>query len=438
MATTEKPREVSYEFIRAVMSSTNKFAVEKAKYGILFAMQDVRALRRLHTYYSAQRGEYDYVHAGVWLYPNGNWPEPLFVNLGLGIDHSSGPIKGYTLAVKPSASDAIRLYRNCVLPKELWLPERLRHYAQDWDVFGLDDWVAIDNALDLISGNAILMWLTWGVIVIRLPPNRGDLKGKEERTNQTVQRQFLAPLPGYVPPPSRKGFDKRYEYAREAAKAKASLTFEEFEAKLVPYILEFNHKKHPDLKKPRIQIFRERQEMAPLILPTGALQLRATFALTYPATLTREGVQVENVHFNSDELHAVFRTYSGPVFVKLNPDNVQSVLVIIPLRNEPVEAYMRTFELHQPVTLEMFRLARDRAAQSSPDIDPQTHHPAAFADELENITRWQHPRGERASAAAQAAAHGSSAAQQGAAQSATQEKDVQTADDLLRGSHISR
>lgn len=437
MTNTPNAAAVSYEFIRQVLASTNKYELEKAKYGILYATQDIRALGRLHTYYSGQRAELDYVHAGTWLYPNVNWPEPLFVNLGLGVHHCSGCIKGYTLSVAPSASDAIRLYRNCVLPKELWLTQRLRRYAQDWDVFGLDDWIAIDNALDLIAGNVILMWIALGVIVLRLPPNRGDLKGKNERTNQTVQRQHLSRLPGYVPPPSRKGFDKRYEYAREAAKAKANLTFADFEDKLVSYICEFNHAGHPDLHKPRIQIFRERQEIAPLIVPTGALQLRATFALTYRAKLTREGVQVENVHFNSDELHAAFRTYSGNVFVKLNPDNVQSVLVILPGQNEPLEAQMKTFELREPVTLEMFKLARARAEQRNPAFDPNTLLPVAFAEELENITRWQHVPGERASAAAQAAAHGAVTAEPESDQRLAPPRSNQSAEHLLRGSRIN-
>lgn len=41
--------------------------------------------------------------------------------------------------------------------------------------------------------------------------------------------------------------------------------------------------------------------------------------------------------------------------VKLDPDNVRSVLVFVPHIDEPIEALLSTFDLHIPISLELIR-----------------------------------------------------------------------------------
>ncbi|WP_324781131.1 Mu transposase C-terminal domain-containing protein [Thiobacillus sedimenti] len=360
LVTTKTPVQVSYEFVRQNLQGVDKFEQKLRLLGALHAIQDERQIGRLHTYYPGQRTELDYTKYGVWLFPNENWNEPLFYYTGTGIDHASKAIKGFTITVDPSARDAVRLYRNCVLPKALWLPPSLHHHAQGWDVFGIEVYVAVDNATDLTANAIILMFFINGVIVLRMPPRRGDLKGTVERTQQTIETRVVSSMPGYV---SKKytGLDPRYKKIRDRAKAKANMTVADFQARLVEGIQEHNHARHPDFKKPRIQVWRDGQEQAPLVLPTGRLQLRTTFALTYEATLTREGVQAETLMFNSPELHAVYRVHTGEkVHVKVDPDDVRSVLVFVPQLNEPVEAFLSTFDLDFPMSLELIRVVLKR------------------------------------------------------------------------------
>ncbi len=214
---------------------------------------------------------------------------------GFGIDHESTVIKGFTCTVDPSARDAVRLYRNCALPAPLWLPQHLRTKAHHWDVFGIDRISVIDNAMDLTANSVVLMYLVLGVILLRMPPRRGDLKGLVERTQSSKQSGYISTLPGYVSQKhmgSKKfgGFDPRYKKVRDRAKAKANLTVADYEAKLLETTLDYNHAKHPQLRKPRIEVWRDGQELAPLVLPTGNLQIRSVYALTYETSLTREGV----------------------------------------------------------------------------------------------------------------------------------------------------
>lgn len=352
----KKPKNgVSDELVRQLLLGVDKFDQKLRTLGKLHAVQDEREIGRLHTYYPGHRTELDYTKYGVWLFPNENWNEPLFYYTGIGIDHHSKVIKGFTTTVDPAARDAVRLYRNCVLPKSLWLPESLRHHAQHWDVFGLEVIVVVDNATDLTANAIILMFMINGVIVLRMPPRRGDLKGGVERTQQTLETRFISSLPGYVPK-KYAGLDPRYKKMRDRAKAKADMTIADFHTKFVEGVMTHNHDPHPDLKKPRIEVWRDGQEQAPLVLPTGRLQLRTAFALTYDVTLTREGVVAEELQFNSPELNLVYRQYSGKVHVKLDPDDIRSVLVFVPQLVEPIEAFLSTFDLDFPMTLELMRV----------------------------------------------------------------------------------
>ena len=377
------PDNPSLETIRQLLARTDKFEKKVALLGRRYAIQTVRPIGSLHTYYPGQRSELDYTKFGLYLYPTENWNEPqVYVN-GFGIDHCSAVCKGYTILTAPAARDAIRLYRNCVLPKSLWLPDALKSKANAWDVFGIEELIAIDNGMDLIANAAILVFIHHGVIVLRIPPKRGDLKGTVERFIGVVEQQFVSRLPGYV---DRQfiGLDERHSLLRARAKAAANMTVAEYEAKLLDYILKYNDAPHPKLKKSRIRVWRDGQVHAPLLLPTGELQLRASFALTYEPTVTREGVRVDNRQYNSPALFEKYRTYSGKAIVKVAPDDIRSVLVLFPDKNDPVEAHLTNFEFKWPVSLELFELVMKRLEDNGAE-DEAEDLSDKFAEELRKL-----------------------------------------------------
>lgn len=239
---------VSREFIRGVLDSVDKFEHRKELLGYLYATQQIREIGRLHTWYPGQRTELDYTNYGIWLFPNAQWNEPVLYQDGIGIDHASGCIKGFTITSAPSSRDVIRLYKRCVLPAVLWLPDRLKGKAQNWDVFGLENLVAIDNAADLTSNMAMLMFMGLGSIVSRMPPKRGDPKGGVERTQGVLEQTFIRTWPGYIPK-VHIGLDPRFSKARERAKSKASMTVADYEERMTDAIIEFNESLHPRIKK---------------------------------------------------------------------------------------------------------------------------------------------------------------------------------------------
>ena len=349
---------VSSELIRQLLRETDKFETKFRQLGFLHATQDVRAIGRLHTHYPGQRAELDFTKYGIFLYPTENWNKPVLYYDGMAVDHASSVVGSFVTTASPSAADVIRLYRRHVTPKRLWLPSHLQRYSQDWDVFGIPMLIALDNGPDFVAYASMSVYMLTGTIVLRVPPRRGDFKGQIERTQGTFETKFISHLPGYVP---RRyvGLNPKYTKHRERAMAAATMTVAEFEAKMVQNILEFNHEPHPRLRRRRIDVYRSGLELAPPLLLTGQMQQRVTFALTYEATLTREGVQVENMKFNSDALHEAYLTYSGRVIVKLDPDDVRAVLVLLPKHglSDPIEAFLTTFSYREgPVSLELYRM----------------------------------------------------------------------------------
>lgn len=428
---------VSREFVRQLYQGIDKFEQKTRMLGLLHAIQEEREIGRLHTYYPGQRTELDYSKYAVWLYPNARWNEPLMYYTGVGLDHTATVFKGLTITTDPSGRDAVRLYRNCVLPKSLWLPPSLHGLAQHWDVYGLEVMVVIDNATDLTTNAITLMFMVNGVIVLRMPPRRGDLKGTVERNQGTLETTYISCLPGYV---ARKyaGLDPRYKKIRERAKAKANLTVADYEAKLVEAISEHNHGRHPDLAKSRIEVWRAGQEQAPLVLPTGNLHLRTTFALTYEVTLSREGVIAEGLQFNSTALHDVYLHYSGKVHVKLNPDDVRAVLVLVPQIDQPIEAFLTTFDIDFPMSLELLRVLLARlGAQYAGNDAWKTDLGFHVLDELQRLQSgpMSPTPGKTKRSDAQAATHAAAAPRVTPEQ--TQAKSTVDLSDILKGSKIN-
>lgn len=392
---TNQSSPVSAELVRQLLNGVDKFDLKLKQLGALHAIQDVRAIERLHTWYPGQRAELDFTKYGVFLYPNANWNHPVLYQDGMGVDHASGVVGSCLISASPSAADVVRLYRRLVMPKAIWLPESLRSSAQEWDVFGLPLLLALDNGADFMSNAALLVYMLTGTILLRVPPRRGDLKAVVERTQGTFETRFVSGLQGYVP---RKyvGLNPRYTKQRERAMAAAKLTVAEYEKKVLDNILEFNHEPHPRLQRRRMDVYRSGLELAPPLLLTGRLQQRATFALTYEVQLTREGVQVENLKFNSDALFDSYLTYTGRVIVKLDPDDIRAVLVFVPKQTsgKPVEAFLTTFSYDEgPITLELYRLTRrsHEAEMQARGRFEVKDVPYVFEQQLERVQSFSAP-----------------------------------------------
>ncbi|MFZ5541727.1 MAG: Mu transposase C-terminal domain-containing protein [Pseudomonadota bacterium] len=379
------PEHMSRETVRRFVNAVNKKQKAEALHGALYAERELRAIGRLHTAYVGQRSEYDWTKYIVYLYPNPAWDLPLPYFTGFGIDHYSRVKRGFATALFPSRRAIVRLYKRCVLPKYMWLPPQL---AADFGVFGTEEIAVIDNAMDLTANSSISMFLSLGVIVLRVPPYRGDLKGTIERDLRTTESQFVSALPGYRPyiknsrSPEAKAHDAR-------ARREAKLTVAEYEERLASYCNEANLAPHPTLRAPRMRVWEDGVARYPTLLPTGRIQLRTTFALTIETSLTRMGVVANGLQYQSQALHEKFLTWrGGKVRVKQDPDDIRSVLVYTNDQNEPIEAHYVTHQLHGPTSLELLKVQLEIARTLQGE--PPEKLAVVLPELLERVNRGEH------------------------------------------------
>jgi hypothetical protein len=345
----------SYSVTRAARRQLQRFDLSLESLGIRFAVQHQRELKRLHTFLPGDRSELDYSKYGVFLRPNEAWDEGLLFQLGLGVDHYSTAIKGHTLTAQPTAISSVRLYKNCVLPPRLWLRENLLpEFGDKLDVCGIDRLVAVDNGRDFRSNAMVRLFMTLGVIMLIVPPKRGDLKGTVERTLRSLEQMFFEVLPSYVP--NVYPFtDPRSKWLRDKA-GRSCPTVAEFEEQVVGAIHAYNLQDHPVLKKPRIVVYREGLASAPPLLPVGQAQIDALFAIPYEAQVTREGVRAETWNYNSSELHEYCRVGGPKVTVCVPVDDVRTAMVFHPELVEPLRVPLTTHRFDGPTPLELAKL----------------------------------------------------------------------------------
>ena len=353
MADTTRTNWPSYSVTRALRRQMQKFELSLASLGIRFTIQHERELSRLHTFLPGDRCELDYSKFGIFLRPNRAWKEKVGFQVGIGVDHASGVIKGFTVSAQPTAISGVRLYKNCVLPARLWLrPELAEKYGDKLDACGIDRVVVMDNALDLKSNHMVRMLMQLGVIMLLAPPKRGDLKGKVERTIRSLEQTAIEVMPGYYPNGYR-FTDPRNKWLRDKAERSTSLTVAEFEDMLCAAIVAHNWQNHPDFKKPRMIVYREGLTSAPPLLPVGLTQIDSLFAMTYTSKVTREGVQAETWHYNSAELHDFVRVDGPSAKVCVPVDDVRTAVVFHEELVEPIRVPLMTHKFDGPTPLEL-------------------------------------------------------------------------------------
>jgi len=257
-----------------------------------------------------------------------------------------------------------------VLPGYLWLPQHLAEkYGHEFDVCGFDRIVAIDNARDLQSEAVTAMFLMVGAIVLCIPPKRGDLKGKVERTIRSLEQMFFQALDGYISNVD-KFLSPEAKELRKRAYAEAKLTVAEFEELLLLAILAYNKHKHPDDNRPRIQVYREGLQAAPPFLPVGRKQIDTIFSMTYSATVTREGAQAETWHYNSRELQQFCRVGAQKVLVCIPVDDVRNAIIYHPELTDPLLVPLTTHIFPEATPLEYAKLVLNKLTESSYRIAP--------------------------------------------------------------------
>ncbi len=204
--------------------------------------------------------------------------------------------------------------------------------AKEWPCYGVPDYIAVDNGLDLVSFAVSMACLQLGIEVMRMPPREPWYKGTIERFGRTMNTRLVHWLPGTTYGGQKKGYDYNPE-------ASACITFDDFCRAFEHYVVKI-HNRTPRRNKPGvpIELFTSHTKTWPVRLPEDIEDFNAVFALTIRPTLQQAGFQYEHERYNSMELGDLWNHMpeNSKVIAKVDPTDIRQIRVIDPRTNKPI------------------------------------------------------------------------------------------------------
>lgn len=335
----------------------DRYHVLKARYGERYARQSVRTFGGgAKTERPLQRVEMDHTPLDIQVID-----ESTQLVLGrpwitLMIDHYSRMIVGMHISFRgPSVDSVLRCLRHAIAPKS-YVAERFPEIEGEWPCYGLIEELWCDNGLEF-HGKAIeAAAQELGIHVMYCPSREPHHKGTIERFNRTLNHAVLHRLPGTT----FSRYDKRLQYnSDDQAVIPLSALEEIIHRWLIDvYSCEF----HRGIQAAPLQKWAEGIAHAPPKLPPDLNSLKVYVARTERRHLNKNGIQANQLRYNSDALQDMRHRYGDiEVTVRIDPDDVDVVYVLDEQRKSYVMAQCILPGYAEGMSVEMHRLIRKKA-----------------------------------------------------------------------------
>lgn len=187
-----------------------------------------------------------------------------------------------------------------------------------WPCHGIFRNILIDNGMEFHSGSLREACLSLGISITHHPVKQPHFKGPVERFFGTVNNGFLKPLKG-------KTFSNIVEKGDYNPVEEAVIPFPDLYEAFLRWLVEvYGHDFHRGINDFPVNKWLEGVEKYPVDLPVSADSLLILLSSVYERNLSRHGIQVNSIIYNSDELNHLFRQYGkvSRVKVKIDPANV--------------------------------------------------------------------------------------------------------------------
>lgn len=376
---------ISYETLRKVARRLDRYELDRRRWGRTYA-ENKRAPRSagVRTTRPLERVEMDNFLVDVHLLvrtPNGFIVQRPWLTVA--VDHYSGVILGYHLSLAPpSASSLLAALRTAILPQDFQTPEEnpirnivdrlaaidqmgkpqmseevprlkpivaaLRSLREPPPIFGIPDYACVDNGPDYVGRGFMDACFNLGIEILYAPPRMAWIKAIIERVGRTLNTRLFHWLPGTTLGKWLK--DHQYDPQKDAL-----ILYEDFERLLAFYVY-YIHNYTPIQKKGKPPIDRWMAGIAqyPPRVPESAEAFDAGLALTYPVTVTQQGIAFSSLYYNNPELGALWNRLEKPtrkrrVNIKVNPLDITRIFVIDPRTDEPFAVPCTTAFEYPPV-----------------------------------------------------------------------------------------
>jgi len=236
------------------------------------------------------------------------------------IDHYSHMILGLQLSFEPPSSQALGLAcLNAYTRKESFLSEL--GIDMHWPAHGIPETLVADNGKEFWGEYFENIIEGLGSVVQYCPVREARYKSRVERFFGVLNSLYLDDKPGVVRKigKSRAGYDPRQE---------ATITFTEFKTDLLRWITEIFHRmpvEDKDLTPYDLWTSSEDEFQIPEVSKESLSPILMT---TDERTLSRTGVEINSLHYESEILKDIFRRDGDcKIVVKSNPFDLGHIFV---------------------------------------------------------------------------------------------------------------
>jgi len=275
------------------------------------------------------------------VYPNGDVLGRLWLTLAL--DVYSRMVVGFDISPEaPSYRSIMRCLRNAIAPKDAFLKRVVEEFnaqgfrdlcaeiENEWVCFGLIETLVVDNGLEFHSQNLLDAAGQLGISVEYNPKRSPRYKGKVERFFGTLNSKLIHKLDGTT-------FSNPLERGEYPAEKNAKLTIQDLMLLVTKFVVdEYHHSYHNGIRDCPILKWEKGTNTHPVCLLSNPEDLEVLTSCVEMCTLSRTGVTLQNLQFQSDAIQMLYRRLmSGSirlpenpkVKVKYDPENLLTVYV---------------------------------------------------------------------------------------------------------------
>jgi putative transposase len=254
--------------------------------------------------------------------------------LTLGIDrYTRMPVGLYIGLEPPSAYAALQCLYNMIMPK-LYVQEEFPEIVGEWNAGGPPTVIVHDNGAEFLSESWKATCAALNITTQQGPVGRPDYRGIGERIMRTFKESSpLDMLPGKTSQKLRHIKDYNPEID-------ACMTLKMVRRIVHEWIIvEYSNRYHEGLGDIPQRVWNNEVEANPIRLPMSLQQLKQHFGLWRERTLTRKGIEILDLYYNSSKLNQILRdeTWAGKIRFCVKPGNMGEISVVHPVTKELFE-----------------------------------------------------------------------------------------------------
>jgi putative transposase len=237
------------------------------------------------------------------------------------LDRRSRAVLGYALSFEPpSYLSVMRCLRHAILPKT-YLRKEYPEVKNDWPMHGVMETLVVDHGPDLHAKGLESAALRNGITIQYCEKGAPYQKGKIERLLGTVNRGLFQTIPGTT-------FSNILQRGDYKAEKTAVLTLAAAHKLLHLWIVDVYHqRRHRAIQDTPAHAWESEMSGRPIPLPVDRFELDVQFGVPERRQLTRKGITLNNLVYNSPDCQEVLVKAGQPVEVTVRylPDDLGSL-----------------------------------------------------------------------------------------------------------------